>query len=171
VPEVCPLSVLRIEIVSNLTQVTRDNWRHIAPHWAQVDAAVRDGVKALTASEIKHRIIALLNESDEIIPKTDIKDLLKQDKSWSIVKKMGSATIPSGNATQEFNTLIALLRESGIFWCQREKPRLSVSQLASMVPNALPKFSSRKVSMIPNSKIRENSFDCLRVRKINASDS
>lgn len=90
-------------------------WSEIEFLWKQLDAAVRKGVKAKTPDEIATEITGLLTGLTGGLPKSKIKELLKQDKPWAIAKELGSSAIPNGDATIVFQKLNGLLQAKGIF--------------------------------------------------------
>ncbi len=94
-------------------------WSDIAMHWQRVDAAVRDGVKSKTHEEIREEIVELLSKDDQPLPKSHIKELLRQDKPWSFVKRNGSLAIPNGEATKEYLALRDSMQQSGVFWVEK----------------------------------------------------
>lgn len=103
-------------LVRDTVQAFGEDWATIEPYWSRVDAAVRDGVKPKSITEIKRTITEILNEADEgSLPRGKIIDEMKQTSAWAIVKKFGRMAIPVGKAQQNFTDLISRLSETGIF--------------------------------------------------------
>ena len=104
------------ELVAAAVNAFGGVWSEVEPLWTRVDAAVRNGIKAKTVAEIKQNIVGILDKSeDEVLPKGDVIETMKQGKSWAEVKKYGARGIPKGNAQIHFNALIDKLEEIGIF--------------------------------------------------------
>jgi energy-coupling factor transporter ATP-binding protein EcfA2 len=91
-------------------------WDEVEPLWARVEAAVRNGIKAKTADQIKQEIIELLDKAvDENLPKGDVIEAMKQGKPWAEVKRYGTRGIPKGDAQRDYNCLRDKLEEIGIY--------------------------------------------------------
>lgn len=112
------------------------DWSEIKSLWEQLDAAVRSGVKAKSLEEIATEISGLLTDLSEGLPKSKIQEILKQDKSWAIAKKLGSGSIPNGHATQVYNDLNELLRSKGIYIVEKGE----IEQFCPSIGGHGPKF-------------------------------
>jgi len=103
-------------LVKSAVEAFGGRWDEVQPLWARVDTSVRNGIKAKTIEEIKEGIIDLLKNADKgKLPKGDVIEAMKQDKSWAIVKKCGTIGIPNGDAQISYNALRDKLEEIGIF--------------------------------------------------------
>ena len=93
------------------------DWASVEKYWKIVDSGVRQGVSALTQTEVLASIKELIekHKEGEGLPKSKIMDLLKQTSPWAMVKKHGSACIPRGEAQDAFEQLDGGLRDTGIF--------------------------------------------------------
>lgn len=66
--------------------------------------------------EIKASIRQIIDESEpEILPRGDIIEAMKHGSAWSLVKKVGAAGLPRGNARSDYNALIQDLEKIGIY--------------------------------------------------------
>lgn len=84
--------------------------------WKEIDANVRNGLKPKTINEINIEIIDICQKSrtDEL-QKSKIIETMKKGKAWNIVKQMGERGIPGGDTLKNYNTLIGLLSDIGIY--------------------------------------------------------
>ena len=116
VKAVFDIDFLREEaLVKSTVEVMQGDWGVIESLWSQVNAAVINGTQTLTNSQIKAKIIKRLKETgDDELPKSEVTELLKNGKPWNIVKKLGKAAIPNGDATTKFTELVTKLNELGI---------------------------------------------------------
>lgn len=90
------------------------NWELIKPDWKIVSAHVQNGVAVKDADTIRAELVELLLSETGKLPKSQINDLLKQDKPWSIIKKTGKAGIPPGDASAAFDRLSHNLKKIGL---------------------------------------------------------
>lgn len=122
------------------------DWAKIEPMWSRVDAAVRAGVRPKTVAEIKTELVEIITNSPaDFIPKSDIREALKQGQSWNLVKKYGARCIPRGNAQAEYERLCVELESLGIFCVQ-------VGEMENFFPEIGthgPKFVTKLLSTIP----------------------
>lgn len=120
-------------------------WNVFEPLWVRVDTAVRNGAKIKTIPEIKQEIIALLNKAGENdLPKSDVLEVMKQNKPWAEVKKYGSRGIPRGEAQKDYNILRDELEKIGIYL-------IPVGEIESFCPEIGlhgPKFVTKLLSNI-----------------------
>ena len=91
------------------------SWQDISKDWGILDSNVRKGVPTKSPQTIRTELIELLQSDTGELPKSKIRDLLKQDKPWAIIKKSGKASIPNGDASAAFERLNTALKASGIF--------------------------------------------------------
>lgn len=103
-------------VVRETVEAFGGNWEDVKPHWTRVDIAVRSGVRAKTTPEIKEAVKRIIDSSakDEL-PKSKIADELKQTSPWAIVKKVGVAAIPAGDAYRQYEMLRDILEGMGIY--------------------------------------------------------
>ena len=74
-------------------------WEEVRPYWSRVDSAVRNGIRPKTIQETKTAIVALLEGTEEDdLPRGQILEIMKQNKSWRIVKQFGVSAIPDGDS-------------------------------------------------------------------------
>ena len=93
-------------LVQSTVEAFGGQWDKIELLWSRVDSAVRDGIKAKTAEEIKTEVVSLLeNAEDRNLPKSDIIEAMKQTKPWAQVKKFGELAIPKGDAQVNYTAL------------------------------------------------------------------
>lgn len=103
-------------LVKRAVEAFGGDWDKICSHWRQVDAAVRNNVRAKTVPEIKESVVDLLEKSDEEdLPRGDVIEKMKQNKPWNIVKQMGVLGIPRGEAQKTYSALKENLEEIGIY--------------------------------------------------------
>lgn len=92
------------------------DWVTLRPYWERVDAAVRNGVKPKSIEEIKGELLTLIRDvSGDKLPRGDINEAMKQNSPWNVVKRFGSAAIPSGEAQIQYSALKDRLEEVGIY--------------------------------------------------------
>lgn len=92
------------------------NWAEFAALWHKVNASVSNGMPVKSNQEIKASIKQIIDEAEpENLPKGDIIEAMKHGSAWSLVKKVGPAGLPRGNARLDYNTLIQRLGEIGIY--------------------------------------------------------
>ena len=104
------------DLVQSTIESFGGEWGEIEQLWSRVDAAVRNGIKPKSVPQIKDEIVMLLEKAAEVdLPKSDVIEALKQDKSWNLVKKYGTRGIPKGKAQQDYIDLRDKLEEIGIF--------------------------------------------------------
>ncbi|CAM3205993.1 AAA domain-containing protein, putative AbiEii toxin, Type IV TA system [Paracoccus aminovorans] len=91
-------------------------WAEFEEVWRKVNAAVSDGMPIKTNQEIKQFIKQIVDAAEpENLPKGDIIEAMKQGSAWSIVKKVGPAGLPRGDARKNYNALTEKLEEIGIY--------------------------------------------------------
>lgn len=84
--------------------------------WKRIDANVRQGIKPKSADEINKDIIEICQSSNGgELKKSAITEALKMGKAWNIVKQMGETAIPGGETLINYNRLIELLSDIGIY--------------------------------------------------------
>lgn len=104
-------------LVKSTVEAFGGSWGEIEPQWKKVDAAVRNGQKPKTNEEIKSSIKDLLDSAgEEKLPKSDVVELMKQNRPWANVKKHGSAGIPNGDAQTSYKSLENNLKIWGYTW-------------------------------------------------------
>lgn len=92
------------------------NWTEFVGLWNRVNASVSNGMPVKSNQEIKTSIKQIIDEAEpENLPKGDIIEAMKHGSAWSLVKKVGPAGLPRGNARLDYNTLIQKLEEIGIY--------------------------------------------------------
>lgn len=133
------------DLVQSTVEAFGGHWNDFEQLWRQVDAEVRDGVKAKSAPEIKADIISILEKSgNEEIPKGNIIEAFKQSKPWSCVKKYGARAIPNGQAQTIYNSLIEKLEFIGIFLV----PVGEIENFCPEIGSHGPKFVTKLLSTI-----------------------
>jgi len=129
-----------------LIEAVGGEWEAIEGNWNRLDAAVRDGVPALSDDEIGEKIKVVLDESHGgRIPKSEIQALLRQTSPWAMIKKYGRSHIPRGDAQSLFEELDEKLREFGVF----AVPVGEVENFCPDVGSHGPKFVSKLFSSTP----------------------
>lgn len=92
------------------------NWAELAGIWNKVNAAVSSGIPVKSNQEIKTSIKQIIDDADpEKLPKSDITEAMKQGSAWSLVKKVGPAGLPRGDARVSYEALVQKLEEIGIY--------------------------------------------------------
>lgn len=92
------------------------NWAEFADLWNKVNAAVSSGMPVKSPQEIKASIKQIIDDADpEKLPKGDITEAMKQGAAWSLVKKVGPAGLPRGDARVNYDALVKKLEEIGIY--------------------------------------------------------
>lgn len=128
-------------------------WDEVEPLWARVDTAVRNGIKAKTAVQIKQEIIGLLEKAvDDSLPKGDVIEAMKQGKPWAEVKKYGTRGIPKGDAQADYNALRDKLEEIGIYLV----PVGEMENFCSEIGSHGPKFVTKLLASVQLSDDRLN---------------
>lgn len=134
------------ELVKKTVIAFGGDWAEVEILWKRVDAAVRNGNKPKSTSEIKENIRSILDGSEEDkLPKGEIIEAMKQDKPWAEVKTYGSRGIPSGDAQGYFISLMESLEIIGIYL-------VPVGELEAFCPEIGlhgPKFVTKLLSTIP----------------------
>ena len=103
-------------LVKTTVEAFGATWTEFETLWSRVDAAVRQGNKPKSPSEIKQELLEIINRSEDAeIPKSDIIDAMKQDKPWSEVKRFGEIAVPKGEAQANYQALKNLLASIGVF--------------------------------------------------------
>ena len=105
--------------LKRVTQSVGGDWASIQNDWKILDAEVRKGVKVKTVEEIASEITKLLKDVSKGLPKSDILELMKQNKSWSIVKQVGYLAIPNGQASAAYEKLRDNLNSMGIYMVEK----------------------------------------------------
>ena len=105
--------------LDKLVAAAGGDWAALRSQWNSVKTAI-DGIKPqLSASDVRRDIEAILaNVTAPVFPKEAkkrIEDVLRQTSPWALAKKSGKAFVPSGTPTQEYERLVAALREIGLF--------------------------------------------------------
>lgn len=101
--------------LKKVTQSVGGDWASIQKDWMILNAEVRKGVKVKTVEEIAVEITKLLKDVSEGLPKSDILELMKQNKPWSIVKQVGYLAIPNGQASAAYEKLRDSLNSMGVY--------------------------------------------------------
>lgn len=92
------------------------NWAELAAIWNRLNASVSNGMPVKSNQEIKASIRQIIEEAEpESLPKGDIIEAMKHGSAWSLVKKVGPAGLPRGNARSDYNALIQELEKIGIY--------------------------------------------------------
>lgn len=92
------------------------NWADFSGLWNKVNSAVSDGMPVKSNQQIKASIKKIIDEAKpEDLPKGDISEAMKQGSAWSLVKKVGPAGLPRGDARVNFDALIQKMEEIGIY--------------------------------------------------------
>ena len=103
-------------VVKETVEAFGGEWNEIETLWTRLDLEIRKGVKSKSNTEIKDEIIKIIyNSKEDSLPKSDIRDALKQDKPWNEVKRFGNIAIPKGDAQKNYRELINKLEEIGIY--------------------------------------------------------
>lgn len=105
--------------LADLAGAASGEWATLRSHWNSVKTAI-DGIRPqLSTDGVKKDIAAVLNGVEaQVFPKdasAKIKDILRQTSAWALAKKSGKSFVPSGTPTQEYQILVASLRDLGIF--------------------------------------------------------
>lgn len=135
-----------LHLVESTVKAFGGEWNEVEPLWARVDSAVRNGVLANTADQIKEEIFALLRDSEEgKLPKSGIINAMKQNTPWATVKKFGEVAIPKGDALRDYRSLRTTLEQVGIFII----PAGEIENFCPEVGSHGPKFVTKLLSTIP----------------------
>lgn len=103
-------------LVEETVKAFGGDWCDFSIPWSRLDAEVRKGVKAKSIPEIKEELIQLLETcSDENLPRGTFNEKMKQNSSWNLVKKLGKAAIPKGQAQFYYKDLKSRLQDIGIY--------------------------------------------------------
>jgi len=103
-------------LVKSTVEAFGGQWSEFETLWKRLDIAVRKGITPKTVNEIKNEIISAFNNADEsVLPKSEIKELIKQGSAWAEVKKYGTRGLPPGQTQTDYNALRDKLEEIGIF--------------------------------------------------------
>lgn len=104
-------------VVKETVEAFGGNWKEISVTWDRIDKAVRGGLTPKTPVQIKAEIKDLLDRVDgESLPKSEVIELLKQDKPWNNVKRHGTNTgLPKGDAQKYYHQIEEMLEKIGIY--------------------------------------------------------
>lgn len=92
------------------------DWSEFSNLWNKVNAAVTSGMPVKTNQEMKASIKQIIDEADpDNLPKGDIAEAMKQGSAWSLVKKVGPAGLPRGDARVNYDALVQNLEAIGIY--------------------------------------------------------
>jgi len=92
------------------------DWETLELLWKRVNAIVTHDIQPKSASQIKGEIRRAIDcAENDYVPQREIRDALKSDQPWAILKRCGVSAIPSGNPTREFNKLWEELAAIGIY--------------------------------------------------------
>ncbi len=132
-------------LVEKTVKAFGGDWEEFRALWERVDASVRGGVRALSNSEIRAEILELVsNSSSEDLPRSQIIETMKQNKSWNLVKKVGAVGIPNGQAQTDFASLNDKLESVGIYV-------VTVGEIENFCPDVGshgPKFVTKLLSTV-----------------------
>lgn len=104
------------DLVKKTVEAFGGDWSTIQILWKRLDAAVTSGIPPKSPTQIKTSIKSIIDTSEEHhLPKSQIRDALKQTTSWNMVKQVGKAAIPNGDAQKTYNDLISTLESISIF--------------------------------------------------------
>lgn len=134
------------QLVKETVDAFGGDWETFEPFWSRLDAAVRKGVKPKTSSEIKREVTSIILESapDEL-PRSKIKEALKQGAAWNRVKELGSVAIPKGDAQRNFSALRGRLEAIGIYIVHVGE----IENFCMELGNHGPKFVNRLLTEVP----------------------
>lgn len=91
-------------------------WANFERSWSIIDNAVRNTYQPKPNSDVIQELKELVHSFDESnFDKGAINKVLKNEDGWKIIKKVGSAGIPRGDAAEEFDSLISSLEQLGIY--------------------------------------------------------
>lgn len=142
------------DLVKSTVEAFGGQWGEIESLWKRLDSAVRKGITPKTVPEIKNDIISLLESADEdVLPKNEIKEMIKQGSAWAEVKKYGTLGLPHGQTQTDYNALRDKLEEIGVFL-------VPVGEIESFCPEIGlhgPKFVTKLLTEIPlgDSRLQE----------------
>jgi len=143
-------------MVKETVEAFGGKWGDVENHWLRVDLAVRKGVKAKSVAEIKEEVKKILDASGaDKLPKGRINDELKQNSPWAIVKRIGEAAIPAGDAQKEYAQLRESLQAIGIYLV----PTGEAEGFCRQIGNHGPTFVTSLLTEIP---LEDPSLDPLR---------
>ena len=120
-------------------------WEEVRPYWSRVDSAVRNGIRPKTIQETKTAIVALLEGTEEDdLPRGQILEIMKQNKSWRIVKQFGVSAIPDGDSQRDYEILKNKLEEIGIYLVPVGEIENFCREIGSHGPKFVTKLLSEK---------------------------
>ena len=104
-------------LVKRAVEAFGGDWGDVQVYWERVDAAVRNGVKRKSIQEIKNSIVTLLKNAEKAsLPKrSDVIGMMKQNRPWYMVKRVGADGIPNGQAQRDYGILKDKLEAVGIY--------------------------------------------------------
>lgn len=92
------------------------NWDEFSGLWTKVNAAVSSGMPVISNQEIKALIKKTIEKAEpEELPKHEITEAMRKGSAWSLVKKVGPAGLPRGDARMNYSALVQKLEEIGIY--------------------------------------------------------
>ena len=103
-----------------LVNALEGDWSDIEQLARTVRTAVESSKPGLSIEQIKKGIEASLNQElpdsePERLLHSNIESVFRSASPWDAVKRSGGSAIPQGQATQQFQQLITLLREMGLW--------------------------------------------------------
>ena len=134
-------------LVKETVEAFGGNWKQVSIIWNRIDKAVRGGITPKTPVQIKTEICDFLNRADgDSLPKSEIIEMLKQDKSWNKVKRHGTNTgFPKGDAQKYYYEIEEILEEIGIYLVSVGELENFCTKIGSSGPNFVTKLLSESL--------------------------
>ena len=134
-------------LVKETVEAFGGNWKKVSIIWNRIDKAVRGGITPKTPVQIKTEICALLNRANgDSLPKSEIIEMLKQDKPWNKVKRHGTNTgLPKGDAQKYYYEIEEILEKMGIYLVSVGELENFCTKIGSSGPNFVTKLLSESL--------------------------
>jgi len=107
-------------VLAQLVDALGGNWESVRDQAVPLRAAIEQHKPWLNASEVAKGITNILDGAPQSgeFPRNlrnDITDIFRKASPWDAIKAAGSAAIPPGQATQQYNRLQELCNEFGLW--------------------------------------------------------
>lgn len=108
-----------VNIFKGIVDAFGIEWKRIEKSYNTINANLHSQKEKIFRSDFKDRVLNILDNSDATtLSSKEIKDItaaLKKESKWEALKRSGTSTLPSGDATQAFDELNEVLKQAGIF--------------------------------------------------------
>ena len=119
---IADIDIFRDEVAfKRIVESLNGNWAGVGQVAKEVRAAIEKGKVSMDISEVKAAILEKMEKINEDRSRdfsnlrSEIDTIFRNSSPWGLAKAGGAAALPGGHATQQFNKLLSLCTEMGLW--------------------------------------------------------